>query len=347
MADYSRFLFDAFSAPGEAVQEKRDYAAKMQQMAEGTRRYEESAARQMFNDQYNRERDAVKDKQWADEFAANRTYRDSMLGIQQSNAERLGRPNVETFYTEDGRETKGIYDPESPTGFRPVGGAKTNTANIPNGYQLRPDGGGLTFIPGGPADPSVVSNLAGVRGQGGGNRPLPAMTIKDLGARGQAVDDLNRLTGGFKDEYGGYSAGFLGDTANTLGRNLGVGLGDQANWWQDYQTRKNVTRNQLFGSALTAQEKAEFDKADINPGMTPTAIRENLARQQNAVTNAARKMATALAKQGYQRDAIEAALGMSLDDIGMAPTGGNGRQQQAPSYQPQDIEAEMRRRGIM
>jgi len=58
-------------------------------------------------------------------------------------------------------------------------------------------------------------------------------------------------------------------------------------------------------------------------------------------------MATALAKQGYQRDAIEAALGMSLDDIGMAPTGGNGRQQQAPSYQPQDIEAEMRRRGIM
>jgi hypothetical protein len=346
MADYSKQLFEMFSAPGEAVQEKRNYAAKMQQMAEGTRRYEESAARQMFNDQYNRERDAVKDKQWADEFTANRSYRDSMLGMQQRTAERLERPNVETFYDDQGRETKGIYDPESPTGFRPVGGAKTNTANIPNAYQPRPEGG-LTFIPGGPADPEVVARLAGVRGEAKPGRPLPAMTIKDLGTKGQAVDDMGRLTEGFQDGYGGYGTSWAGDITNTLGRNVGAGFGDQANWWQDYQSRKNVVRNQLFGSALTAQEKGEFDKADISPGMTPAAIRANLARQQNAVTNAARKMATAYAQQGYSRDAIEAALGMPLDALGGTSSGGNGRQQQAPSYQPQDIEAEMRRRGIM
>ncbi|MCX5517784.1 hypothetical protein OSH10_05000 [Kaistia defluvii] len=345
MADYSRFLFDAFSAPGEAVQEKRDYAAKMQQMAEGTRRYEESAARQMFNDQYNRERDAVKDKQWADEFTANRSYRDSMLGMQQRTAERLERPNVETFYDDQGRETKGIYDPESPTGFRPVGGAKSPTGNIPNAYQPRPEGG-LTFIPGGPADPEVVARLAGVRGEAKPGRPLPAMTIKDLGTKGQAVDDMGRLTEGFQDGYGGYGTSWAGDITNTLGRNVGAGFGDQANWWQDYQTRKNLIRNQLFGAALTAQEKGEFDKADINPGMTPAAIRKNLTRQQELATNAARKMATAYAQQGYSRDAIEAALGMSLDDIGGGPSR-NSRQQQTPSYQPQDIEAEMRRRGIM
>jgi hypothetical protein len=346
MTDYSRFLFDAFSAPGEAVQEKRNYAAKMQQMAEGTRRYEESAARQMFNDQYNRERDAVKDKQWSDEFTANRTYRDSMLGIQQGNAERLGRPNVETFYTEDGRETKGIYDESSPTGFRPVGGAKTNTTGIPNGYQARPDGGGLTFIPGGPADPSVVGNLAGVMGEAKPGRPLPNATVKDLGEYGASVEDMGRISDGFKDGFGGKSAGWVGDSQNLLGRNVGAGYGDQAAWWQDYQSRKNLVRNKLFGAALTATEKGEFEKADINPGMTPEAIRTNLERQRNASINAARKLSTAYAKQGYSRGAIEAALGMSLDDIGGGPSS-NGGQQQAPSYQSQDIEAEMRRRGIM
>ncbi|MCX5581523.1 hypothetical protein [Kaistia terrae] len=343
MADYSKQLFEMFSAPGDAVQENRNYAAKMQQMAEGNRQYQESAARQMFNDQYNRERDVVKDKQWADEFAANRTYRDSMLGIQQSNAERLGRPNIETFYTPDGQETKGIYDPESPTGFRPVGGAKTNTAGVPNGYQQAP-GGGLTFIPGGPADPSVVSGLAGARGEGRPARPLPNASIKDLGEYGQAAEDMGRITGGFKDDFGGKSAGWIGDSQNLLGRNVGAGYGDQAAWWQDYQSRKNLVRNKLFGAALTATEKGEFEKADINPGMTPEAIRTNLERQRNATINAARKLATAYAKQGYHRDLIEAALGMSLDDIGGGPS---SPQQQTPSYQPQDIEAEMRRRGIM
>lgn len=343
MADYSRFLFDAFSAPGDAIQQKRDHAAKLQEIADRN-------AREDRRFDYQQLRDQVGDQQFEQTRADNRSYRDALLGLQQRTAERqdaaAARPNIETFWTEDGRETKGIYDPSSPLGFRPVGGSKNPTGNIPNGYQAAP-GGGLTFIPGGPADPSVIANLAGVRGQGGGNRPLPAMTIKDLGARGQAVDDMNRLNEGFQDGYGGYKTSWAGDITNTLGRNVGAGYGDQANWWSDYQSRKNVVRNQLFGSALTAQEKGEFDKADINPGMTPAAIRQNLARQQSAVTNAARKMATAYAQQGYSRDAIEAALGMPLDALGAAPGGGNGRQQQAPSYQPQDVEAEMRRRGLM
>ena len=343
MADYSRFLFDAFSAPGQAIQEKRNYAAKLQ----------EAADRNMRDDRrfgYQQLRDEVGDQQFNQTREDNRSYRDALFGLQARTAERqdtlAARPQIETFYEPDtGREVKGIYDPESPTGYRPVGGARTNTANVPNAYQPRPEGG-LTFIPGGPADPEVVARLAGVRGEAKPGRPLPAMTIKDLGAKGQAVDDMGRLTEGFQDGYGGYKTSWAGDVSNSVGRNLGLGLGDQGDWWSDYQTRKNLIRNQLFGAALTAQEKAEFDKADINPGMTPAAIRKNLNRQQELATNAARKMATAYAQHGYSRDAIEAALGMSLDDIGGAPRG-NGRQQQAPSYQPQDIEAEMRRRGIM
>ncbi|WEK50972.1 MAG: hypothetical protein P0Y66_02530 [Candidatus Kaistia colombiensis] len=341
MADYSKFLFDAFSGPGQAVSERRqENRANM----ESDRNY----ARQLGLDDWRKQtderdynrlvtRDKVGDSQWERGF-----------GLQQRTANRLeaaaSRPNIETFYDPDtGREVKGYYDPQSPTGFRAVGGMKNPTMNMPGGYQSAP-GGTMTFVPGGPADPAVVAQLAGARGQGGGNRMLPAMTIKDLGTKGQAVDDLNRLNEGFQDGYGGYKVGFFGDTANAIGRNYGMGLGDQSGWWQDYQSRKNVIRNQLFGSALTAHEKGEFDKADINPGMTPEAIRKNLARQHDLATKAARKLASAWAVQGYNREAIEAALGMSLDDIDGSPGGGG---QQQPSYQTQDIEAEMRRRGIM
>jgi len=344
MADYSRFLFDAFSAPGDAIQEKRNYAAKLQEAADRNTRDDRRFDYQVKNDDRNYLRQLGIDDD-------NAAYRNQSLDLQRRSVERqeavAARPSIEPFYDEQGREVRGVYDESSPTGFRQIGGAKTNTANVPNAYQPRPEGG-LTFIPGGPADPEVVARLAGVRGEAKPARPLPAMTIKDLGAKGQAVDDMGRLTEGFQDGYGGYGTSWAGDITNTLGRNVGAGFGDQANWWSDYQSRKNVVRNQLFGSALTAQEKGEFDKADISPGMTPAAIRANLARQQNAVTNAARKMATAYSQQGYSRDAIEAALGMPLDALGGSPSGGNGRQQQqAPSYQPQDIEAEMRRRGIM
>lgn len=340
MADYSKFLFDAFSGPGDAI---RDNRIEKRQNMESDRNYARALGLDDWRKQvderdfnYRGERDRVGDSQWQQGF-----------NLQQRTANRLeaaaSRPNIETFYDDQGRETKGIYDPSSPLGFRPVGGSKNPTGNIPNGYQAAP-GGGLTFIPGGPADPAVISNLAGARGQGGGSRPLPAMTIKDLGAKGQAVDEMNRLTAGFDDSYGGYGAAGFGDAANLVGRNYGMGYGEQAAWWQDYQSSKNLRRNQLFGSALTAHEKTEFEKADINPGMSPATIRTNLARQEEVAAKAARKLASSYAVQGYSREAIEAALGMSLDDIDGPSSGGGGQQQ--PIYQTQDIEAEMRRRGL-
>lgn len=341
MVDYSRMLFDAFSGPGDAIQKNRDRDAAIQAQEARNVREDRRFDYQTQTDERDYARRLFRDE-------ADDNYRAQTLALQQRSADRLeaaaGRPSIETFYDDQGRETKGIYDPSSPLGFRPVGGAKTPTGNIPNGYQPAP-GGGLTFIPGGPADPSVISGLAGARGQGGGGRPLPAMTIKDLGAKGQSVDEMNRLTAGFDDSYGGYGAAGLGDAANVVGRNYGLGYGDQAAWWQDYQSSKNLRRNQLFGSALTAHEKSEFEKADINPGMSPATIRTNLARQEQLAAKAARKLASAYAVQGYSREAIEAALGMSLDDVGGSTGGGGGRQQQ-PSYQTQDIEAELRRRGL-
>jgi hypothetical protein len=79
----------------------------------------------------------------------------------------------------------------------------------------------------------------------------------------------------------------------------------------------------LFGSALTVTEKNEFDKANINPGMTPQAIKANLKIQREATQRAAAKLAKTYVKMGYEPDQIEAALGVPLAGLGIsAPAAG-------------------------
>lgn len=94
MADYSRFLFDATSSIGD------QFAANRQE-AEGKRRYNESAARQLFNDQQaqqNNERDfnfrgeraKVGDSQWSQEFGQKNSYNNRYLDIMSQKAANGG-----------------------------------------------------------------------------------------------------------------------------------------------------------------------------------------------------------------------------------------------------------------
>jgi hypothetical protein len=113
--------------------------------------------------------------------------------------------------------------------------------------------------------------------------------------------------------------GAVGELQNTIGRNVGGGYGEQAQWWQDYQTQKNTVRHALFGSALTATEKAEFDKAAITPGMSDETVSKNLQRQKMIAQRAARKLAAAYAKSGYSSEAIEAAVGVPMSELEGTP----------------------------
>jgi hypothetical protein len=61
------------------------------------------------------------------EFGANNDYRNRSLSLQERQAAQKA-PQIQTFYTQDGRETKGVYDPTAPGGFVPVGGAKAAVA---------------------------------------------------------------------------------------------------------------------------------------------------------------------------------------------------------------------------
>lgn len=166
---------------------------------------------------------------------------------------------------------------------------------------------------------------------------LPHAAINELSDKGATAQNFQSLSDKFNDKFGGYKFDAIGNAANTIKRMMGDDT-EQAQWWQQYQEQKNITRNKLFGGALTATEKTEFDKAAITPGMAPTEIRKNLARQTAIAKQAAQKIANAYKANGFTNDQIESALGMSLDSVN------------APAAQPTDIQnaaaAEMKRRGL-
>lgn len=204
-----------------------------------------------------------------------------------------------------------------PLGFLEYQTAGRRSANQDDTYTLGP--GQTRFDQAG-------KPVASVPASDKPSRPLPQNAINALTEAGSTYEDFRRLSGSFDDGYGGFISDTAGNAANWSGRNLpGTGFAESAQWWQDYQNQKNIVRNKLFGSALTATEKGEFDKANITPGMQPTTIRANLQLQHDAALRAAKKLAQVQVLQGYSPDVIEAAIGLPLGDIGVdVPDTGGG-----------------------
>ncbi|CAH1696808.1 hypothetical protein CHELA1G11_70033 [Hyphomicrobiales bacterium] len=155
-------------------------------------------------------------------------------------------------------------------------------------------------------------------------RMLPQSTIGRFNQVGENLTNWDGLKDKFNDNYAGYGSAGVGNMANWIARQTGLGNTNAATWWQDYQLQANKTRNELFGSALTATEKGEWDKAAINPGMHPDMIRANIGIQQRIARNAVKRMAEPYLKQGYDPDVIESAIGVPLSDIGATGKGGKG-----------------------
>lgn len=137
---------------------------------------------------------------------------------------------------------------------------------------------------------------------GGGEKPgktLPFGAIDKLSKKEGVRDAYIDLADSFKDEFSGNPA--IAGLENLGGRFLpGVtGKGDQANWWQNYQEQTNLVRNQLFGSALTATEKASFDAQNIVPGMDAGEIKRRLAQQTAIADKAYSKLVKATKDSGY------------------------------------------------
>ncbi len=144
-------------------------------------------------------------------------------------------------------------------------------------------------------------------GKGGNGKVLAASEVRKLTDKESAATSMGELISGFKDEFAGTVG--VASLQNTLGKYQPMGLGsqyaEQSNWWQAYNESKNQARHQLFGSALTASEKAAYDAANVSEGMEPKQIRIKLAQQQAAMIRAYNKLKNAQGKAGYNMSGFE------------------------------------------
>lgn len=146
-------------------------------------------------------------------------------------------------------------------------------------------------------------------------RPLPSQQQKFLGDKGAVFNQLGGLTDSFKDGYGGSGVKQVGELENWVARQFNIGNTEAADWWGQYQRYANAVRHEFFGSALTATEQAQWEKADVNPGMAPERIKANIKAQHAIVAGALKRRAASLLAQGFNKDAIEAELGTSVEDL--------------------------------
>jgi hypothetical protein len=213
-------------------------------------------------------------------------------------------------------------------------GLQVSTANrreIPAGFEASPSGG-LRPVAGGPADPTYLGQRETATQK---PRNMSVGDITKLQEEGAKFSNLTRFSETFKDDFGGQP---LGNARNWVGRNLPEVMVDPraaagANWWQDYDRSKNLVRTELFGSALTATEQAAFEKADINPSMQPSIIKENIKRQREIVEVGLKRKAAALVNEGYRPESISRAYGIKVEDLGVAPQRQGTGQAAAPPGQ--------------
>jgi len=157
-------------------------------------------------------------------------------------------------------------------------------------------------------------------------KPLPPKVITDLSEQSDQVSRSQRLQNTFKDNFGGFAFDTVGDAAIAISkRSSDPARVEFSQWWQDYQAYKNEIRNKLFGSALTATEKGEFEKAQVTPGMNPEQIKANLARQSEIAQKAYNKITNAYLKGGYSASTIESLNPANINSLL------NNNQPQAPA----------------
>lgn len=111
-------------------------------------------------------------------------------------------------------------------------------------------------------------------------RNPPATAVKKTNQTISAVVNIKGMAESFKDEYANTSGiPWEGSFSNMMGDTpMGTeGQQEQVNWWKKYRQMYELgTRNELFGSALTAQEIAAWEAANISPDSPPEQIKAGL-----------------------------------------------------------------------
>lgn len=159
---------------------------------------------------------------------------------------------------------------------------------------------------------------------------IPA--LEKLAKQSDSVSKTDNLSSTFDPSFVGFVSDPLGKAAIAIAlrssdpKSLAMGQ-----WWQGYQEDINRIRNELFGAALTAGEKSEFDRAIVTPGMSAVQAQANLKKQADAAAKAYTKITNAVRAGGYSNSALDALAPTLTLNVGA----GN-----APSNAPVDLQAQ-------
>jgi hypothetical protein len=138
-------------------------------------------------------------------------------------------------------------------------------------------------------------------------KAIPIPSLEKLAKQSDAVSKTDNLSSTFDPSYVGFVSDPLGKAAIAIAlrssdpKSLAMGQ-----WWQGYQEDVNRIRNELFGAALTAGEKSEFDRAIVTPGMSAVQAQANLKKQADAAAKAYTKITNAVRAGGYSNSALDA-----------------------------------------
>jgi hypothetical protein len=138
-------------------------------------------------------------------------------------------------------------------------------------------------------------------------KPINFGDSTKLADKATGVDKLVGLYDTFKPEYAGYGTNALGEIAVfAAGKQSDEKSVALYQWWQNYQNNVNKVRNDLFGAALTAPEKAEFEKAMVTKGMDSAQAQANLRRQAEEASKAYDKLEKVLRVGGFSKAQLDA-----------------------------------------
>jgi hypothetical protein len=134
---------------------------------------------------------------------------------------------------------------------------------------------------------------------GGREKPLTSGEVNKITDIDTSLGTQKRLKDTFDDKYAGYKLQMGGELANVIGSKFGGDNQAQAEWWASHAANDNIARNALFGASLTAGEQKAWEKTSINPGMSPSMIRNRMAEREALIEAKRNTTVENLGKAGY------------------------------------------------
>lgn len=174
--------------------------------------------------------------------------------------------------------------------------ARSITVNPRERMQFDPVRGGVVNLDTGEFKPVTSPTGEPI---GGREKPLTSGEVNKITDIDTSLGTQKRLKETFDDKYAGYAFQMQGELANVIGSKFGGDNQAQAEWWASHAANDNIARNALFGASLTAGEQKAWEKTSINPGMSPSMIKNRMAEREALIEAKRNTTVENLGKAGY------------------------------------------------